>query len=170
MLWSLPHDRVFEVGSVSTGSESMGGLLGLEMGMGKTLVMIAAHALEQHTLPEKPAMHTQWTAAELREYEDVLVGKDMATAKERQCFTGFKQLEDDVGTIVHDGSVRPSRFCISASATSTLDAGVPVHCMWEVVASSATICIPVQNCARAAAMCQCALETQHRPWICACMI
>lgn len=75
--------------------------------MGKTLVMIAAHALEQHTLPEKPVMHTEWTDAELREYEEVLVGKDIDTAKQQQMFKGFKQLDDDKGTIVPDGSVRP---------------------------------------------------------------
>lgn len=76
--------------------------------MGKTLVMIAAHALEQHTLPEKPVMHTEWAAEELLEYEDVWVGKDMETAKEQTMFKGFKQLKDDKGTIVPDGSVRPS--------------------------------------------------------------
>lgn len=75
--------------------------------MGKTLVMIAAHALEQHTLPEKPVMHTEWTDAELREYEEVLVGKDIDTAKQQQMFKGFKQLDDDKGTIVPDGSVWP---------------------------------------------------------------
>lgn len=93
---------------VIAGHKSKGGLLGLEMGMGKTLVMIAAHVLEQHKLPEKPEMVTEWTDAELQEFEPVLVGKDAETAKERDMFKGFKQLDDETGTIVPDGSVCPA--------------------------------------------------------------
>jgi hypothetical protein len=92
--------------AVRAGKAAKGGLLALEMGMGKTLVMIAAHALQQHKLPEAPIMHTQYTDEELMQYEEVLVGKDLQTAKEVPMFTGFKQLDDEKGTIVPDGSVR----------------------------------------------------------------
>jgi hypothetical protein len=45
-------------------------MLALEMGLGKTLCVIAAHALEQHTLDD-PVMHTALSDAELKKSETV---------------------------------------------------------------------------------------------------
>lgn len=43
-----------------------GGMLALEMGCGKTLCVIAAHALSQHLLPDEPVMHTQHSEDDLK--------------------------------------------------------------------------------------------------------
>jgi hypothetical protein len=100
-----------------------GGMLALEMGLGKTLCIIAAHALEQHLLPDTPEMHTEHTEEALEHFEVVLVGKripedpESENLKETNMYTGFKQLDDGKGTIVPDGSVRTSFSCLAACIT-----------------------------------------------------
>eukprot|EP00892_Ulva_mutabilis_P006645 jgi/Ulvmu1/4352/UM002_0077.1 len=89
-----------------TGSKSKGGMLALDMGMGKTPVMLAAHSLEQHLIPLEPERHTHWTDAELKLHRTVLVGKDEETQKEFEMYTGFKQADDPKRSIVPDGTVR----------------------------------------------------------------
>jgi hypothetical protein len=82
------------------------------MGLGKTLVVLAAHALEQHTLPEEAEMHTEHSVAALAESETVYVGRrypdepQREKLKEVQMHTGFKQLQRGAWHIVPDGSVR----------------------------------------------------------------
>jgi hypothetical protein len=79
------------------------------MGLGKTLVVIAAHALQRHTLPEVPQRVTAWTDAELEEYEDVVVGKDDELGRPGKVwpmYRGFKQANDGKGTVVPDNTVR----------------------------------------------------------------
>lgn len=90
-------------------------MLAFEMGLGKTLCVIAAHALEQHNVPETQE-RTQLTEAQLEtEHVEVLVGKrypeepDREDLKPAKMFRGFKQADDGRGTIVPDGSVRRPR-------------------------------------------------------------
>ena len=73
-------------------------MLALDMGMGKTLCVVAAHALEQHTLPEQPTMHTAHTKAALGKVAKVVyVGRrypdepDRENLKETDMFNGFTQ-------------------------------------------------------------------------------
>lgn len=87
-------------------------MLAFEMGLGKTLCVIAAHALEQHTVPEAQE-ETELTEEQLeQEYVEVLVGKrfpeepDREKLKTAKMYRGFKQIDDGRGTIVPDGSVR----------------------------------------------------------------
>ena len=87
-------------------------MLALEMGTGKTLCAITPHILEQHTLPDQPAMHTKHTEAQLEEHEVVYVGKrhplepEKEKLKEARMYKGFKQLQTDSWLVVPDGSVR----------------------------------------------------------------
>ena len=87
-------------------------MLALDMGMGKTLCMTVAHALQQDTLPDQPTMHTQHSDDDLEQCVEVEVGERKPEAKElerlKKCdmFTGFKQEADGKCRIVPDGSVR----------------------------------------------------------------
>jgi hypothetical protein len=86
-------------------------MLALEMGLGKTLCVIAAHALEQHLVPEAE-LQTDLTAEGMEECEEVLVGvrhqnPEEDNLKPANLYRGFKQLQDGKGTIAPDGSVRP---------------------------------------------------------------
>ena len=94
-------------------------MLALDMGMGKTLCVVAAHALEQHTLPEQPTMHTAHSKAALGKVAKVVyVGRrypdepDRENLKETDMFTGFMQADDRNRTIVPDGSVRAHLLCL----------------------------------------------------------
>ena len=95
-----------------------GGMLAHEMGVGKTLCAIAAHALTQHLLPDEPVMHTQHSDDDMKQWQMVYVGKrwpeepEREKLKETKMYTGFEQLDDGRGTIVPDGSVRCSLLCV----------------------------------------------------------
>lgn len=65
-----------------------------------------AHSLEQHLIPLEPTRHTQWTEEQLKQHETVLVGRDEDTQKEVAMFTGFKQSDDLMRSIVPDGTIR----------------------------------------------------------------
>ena len=88
---------------------------------GKTLCAMSPHLLEQHTLPDEPAMQTAHTDADLEKSREVWVGKrypkdpDRERLKKEQMYRGFKQLDDGNGTIVPDGSVSTST---AAAATA----------------------------------------------------
>ena len=98
-------------------------MLALEMGTGKTLCAITPHILEQHTLPDQPAMHTKHTEAQLEEHEVVYVGKrhplepEKEKLKEARMYKGFKQLQTDSWLVVPDGSVRAN--CVMTQAPAS---------------------------------------------------
>ena len=94
-------------------------MLALQMGLGKTYCAIARHALEQHALPEDgPTRHTAHTDAALEKYQIVYVGRRYPGEEEREQLkefemkTGFKQLDDRMGTVVPDGSVRTAKHVL----------------------------------------------------------
>lgn len=96
------------------------------MGLGKTAIMIAAHAMEGPTEGEAE-MVTLHSEDALEESVIVQVGQHEDTKKDRVMYTGFKQLNDRMGSIVPDGSVRsplPSPCLYLRSTGSTLLAGV----------------------------------------------
>ena len=88
---------------------------------GKTLCAMSPHLLEQHTLPDEPAMQTAHTDADVEKSREVWVGKrypkdpDRERLKKEKMYRGFKQLDDGHGTIVPDGSVSTSA---AAAATA----------------------------------------------------
>ena len=75
------------------------------MGLGKTIIMIAAHQLDYNP-DDEPEMITNHTAAALKKSQTVLVGRNEETAKEVSMYTGFKQMDDAVRNIIPDNSVR----------------------------------------------------------------
>ena len=90
------------------------------MGLGKSLCAMASHALEAHTLPEEPEMHSAHSAAELQqEVATVFVGKrhpgepEKEKLKEAVVTRGFRQQEELDWPVVPDGSVRASTSCFT---------------------------------------------------------
>ena len=134
-----------EIASDCAADKPKGGMLALDMGLGKTLCVIAMHALDQHLVPEHAERMTDHTDDALEQSQVVLVGqrypedRERENLKETAMYTGFKQLEDGRGTIVPDGSVRrlvphlfqrclhaaAELFCSCAGVSQTHAPGVP---------------------------------------------
>ena len=88
-------------------------MLALDMGMGKTLCVVAAHALEQHTLPDAPTMHTEHSKAALGKVAaKVYVGRRYPDEPDRE---KLKEVEMHTGALVS-----PTSSALTAVATSGL--------------------------------------------------
>ena len=106
-----------------------GGLLGLQVGLGKTMLAVYEGQRTAAEAPANGARHTQHSDKDLEKYKRVRVGKLVDSDDEEQrhallkparMYTGFQLVDDERGNrlILPDGSVRCIGACMPRSTTA----------------------------------------------------